>query len=126
MIGEAREKGFATTLFGRRRYIPEMASENATIRAFAERTAINTPIQGTAADIIKVAMIAIHRELAERGLEAKMIIQVHDELVFNAPKDELDKVAEIVKDRMEGVIKLKVPIVSRLEAGENWLELERI
>jgi DNA polymerase-1 len=122
LIEEAREKGYATTLLGRRRYIPEINSHDMRLRQFAERTAINTPIQGTAADIIKVAMVAIHEKLAKAKLDSMMILQVHDELVFDIPKKAKQEVAGIVKDGMEKIIKLKVPIESHIEVGENWLD----
>ncbi|MDP2929347.1 MAG: DNA polymerase I [Candidatus Omnitrophota bacterium] len=124
LIEEARQKGYALTLLGRRRYIPEINSPDMRMRQFAERTAINTPIQGTAADIIKVAMIAIQEKLSKDASASKMIMQVHDELVFDVPKDELKKVYRIVKDGMENVIKLKVPIEAHIEAGVNWLEMK--
>ncbi len=122
LLEEAREKGYVTTILGRRRYVPEINSQDMRMRQFAERIAINTPIQGSAADIIKVAMIAIHEELTKKKLSSKMIMQVHDELVFDVPKDELKEVYNIVKDGMENVIKLKVPIEAHIEAGKNWLE----
>lgn len=120
MIQLAREQGFVTTLLGRRRYIPEITSSNRQKREFAERTAINTPIQGSAADLIKVVMIEIAKELKDK--KSKMILQVHDELVFEAHKDELDLVKEMVKDRMENTIHLEVPIKVDINVGENWLE----
>jgi DNA polymerase I len=122
LIEEARQNGFVTTLLGRRRYIPEINSSDMRMRQFAERTAINTPIQGSAADIIKVAMISIHERLAKKKMATKMIMQVHDELVFDVPKDELEEVCRIVKDGMENVIKLKVPVEAHVEVGKNWLE----
>ncbi|MEA3328518.1 MAG: DNA polymerase I [Candidatus Omnitrophota bacterium] len=121
-IKKARQTGFVTTILNRRRYIPGMDSSNRSIREFAERTAVNTPVQGTAADLIKVAMIEIDNALAERGLSAKMILQVHDELVFEAPKDELKKIEELVKEKMEGVISLKIPIKVKIKTGKNWFE----
>ncbi|MCX5665605.1 MAG: DNA polymerase I [Candidatus Omnitrophica bacterium] len=124
LIDEARQNGFVTTLLGRRRYIPEINSTDMRMRQFAERTAINTPIQGSAADIIKVAMISIDERLSKKKLAAKMIMQVHDELVFDVPKDELEEVYRIVKDGMENIIKLNVPVVAHVEVGENWLEQE--
>jgi DNA polymerase I len=124
LIEEARLNGYVTTLLGRRRYIPEINSPDMRMRQFAERTAINTPIQGSAADIIKVAMISIHERLSKKALAAKMIMQVHDELVFDVPKGELDEVYRIVKDGMENIIKLKVPVEAHVEVGENWLEQE--
>jgi len=122
LIDEARQNGYVTTLLERRRYIPEINSPDMRMRQFAERTAVNTPIQGSAADIIKIAMISIHEKLSKKKLSAKMIMQVHDELVFDLPKKELKEVYRIVKDGMENVIKLKVPVEVRVEVGENWLE----
>ena len=122
MIDEAREQGFVTTILGRRRYIPEINSPDMRMRQFAERTAVNTPIQGSAADIIKVAMIAIRKSSRKSACETKMTLQVHDELVFDVPKDELEAAYKIVKDGMEKVIKLKVPVEAHIEVGKNWLE----
>ncbi|MDP3792072.1 MAG: DNA polymerase I [Candidatus Omnitrophota bacterium] len=124
LLEEAREKGYVTTILGRRRYISEINSQDMRIRQFAERAAINTPIQGSAADIIKVAMIAIQERLMKKNLSSKMIMQVHDELVFDVNKDELKEVYEIVKDGMENIIKLKVPVEAHIEVGKNWLEQE--
>jgi len=120
MIELARKQGFVTTLLGRRRYIPEIDSSNRQKREFAERTAINTPIQGSAADLTKVVMIDVAKEL--KGKKSKMILQVHDELVFEVSKDELDFVKEMVKDKMENTIQLDVPIKVDINVGENWLE----
>ncbi len=125
LVAEAREKGFVTTILGRRRYIPEINSPDMRLRQFAERTAINTPIQGSAADIIKVAMISIDEALAKKGLETEMTLQVHDELVFDVPKKELEESYRIVRDGMENVIKLKVPVEAHIEVGKNWLEQEK-
>ena len=124
LLEEAREKGYVTTILGRRRYLPEINSPDMRMRSFAERTAINTPIQGSAADIIKVAMIAIHEKLAKKKLTSKMLMQVHDELVFDVPKDELKEIYKIVKEGMEDIIKLKVPVEAHIEVGKNWLEME--
>lgn len=124
VLEDAREKTFVTTLFGRRRYMPEINSQDMRMRQFAERTAINTPIQGTAADIIKIAMINIHKRLVRDELSSKMILQVHDELVFDVEKDEIGDVYDIVKDGMENVIRLKVPVEAHIEIGKNWLEME--
>ncbi|MFA5499828.1 MAG: DNA polymerase I, partial [Candidatus Omnitrophota bacterium] len=126
ILEEAREKGYVTTILGRRRYIPEINSPDMRMRQFAERTAINTPIQGSAADIIKVAMIAIHEKLMKNKLSSRMIMQVHDELVFDVPEGELKEVYRIVKDGMENLIKLKVPVEAHIEAGRNWLEQESL
>jgi DNA polymerase-1 len=124
-IEEARTNGFVTTLLNRRRYIPEINSENINIRNFAERTAINTPIQGTAADLIKLAMAGIEDELSKHGYKSLMILQVHDELVFEAPKEELEDLKKMVKDRMENIVKLEVPIRVNISVGKNWLELTK-
>lgn len=121
-IREARQKGYVTTLLNRRRYLPEINSENRRKREFAERTAINTPIQGTAADLIKVAMISISRRLKQTGHVAKMILQVHDELVFEVPKEELGTVSELIRREMEGALELSVPIKVDIGAGRNWYE----
>ena len=118
----ARQQGYAVTLFGRKRYLPDILSHNATVRSFAERNAVNSPIQGTAADIIKMAMVTIHRRLKEEGLQAKMIMQVHDELNFNVPVNEVDRVREIVVGEMQNVVHLTVPLVADCGIGANWLE----
>ena len=118
----ARQQGYAITLFGRKRYLPDILSHNATVRSFAERNAVNSPIQGTAADIIKMAMVTIHRRLKEEGLKALMIMQVHDELNFNVPLDEVEKVREIVVSEMQNVVHLTVPLIADCGVGKNWLE----
>ncbi len=119
---EARRQGYVTTLFGRRRYLPDINSQNATVRGFAERNAINAPIQGTAADIIKVAMIRIHRRFQEEGLRSKMILQVHDELNFSVYPEEHERVEQIVLSEMQGALELRVPLVADSGFGQNWLE----
>ena len=118
----ARQQGYAITLFGRKRYLPDIVSHNATVRSFAERNAVNSPIQGTAADIIKMAMVTIHRRLKEEGLKAQMIMQVHDELNFNVPVNEVDKVREIVINEMQNVVHLTVPLIADCGVGNNWLQ----
>ena len=118
----ARQQGYAITLFGRKRYLPDILSHNATVRSFAERNAVNSPIQGTAADIIKMAMVTIHRRLKEEGLKAQMIMQVHDELNFNVPLDEVEQVREIVVSEMQNVVHLTVPLIADCGVGKNWLE----
>ena len=118
----ARQQGYAITLFGRKRYLPDILSHNATVRSFAERNAVNSPIQGTAADIIKMAMVTIHRRLKEEGLKAQMIMQVHDELNFNVPLNEVEKVREIVVSEMQNVVHLTVPLIADCGVGANWLE----
>ena len=118
----ARRQGYAVTLFGRKRYLPDIVSHNATVRSFAERNAVNSPIQGTAADIIKMAMVTIHQRLKEEGLKAQMIMQVHDELNFNVPENEVDRVREIVVSEMQNVVHLTVPLIADCGVGENWLQ----
>ena len=118
----ARQQGYAVTLFGRKRYLPDIVSHNATVRSFAERNAVNSPIQGTAADIIKMAMVAISNRLKAEGLQTKMIMQVHDELNFNVPVNEVDRVKEIVVSEMQNVVHLTVPLIADCGVGKNWLE----
>ena len=118
----AREKGYVTTLFGRRRYLPDINSHNATVRGFAERNAINAPIQGTAADIIKVAMIHIYNRFKAEGIRSKMILQVHDELNFSVLPEEKEKVESIVLEEMQNALNLSVPLVADSGFGQNWLE----
>jgi DNA polymerase-1 len=119
---EAREKSYVTTLLGRRCAVAEIHSPNGAIRGYAERNAINYPIQGSAADLIKVAMVRIHRRLKEEGLQAKMVLQVHDELVFDVPQAELEQVRELVRAEMEGAVTLDVPLVVDIGVGKNWRE----
>jgi DNA polymerase-1 len=118
----ARQQGYVETLFGRRRYIPEVRDRNFNIRAFGERTAQNTPLQGSAADLIKIAMVRIHRALPEQGLRARMVLQVHDELVIEAPVDEAERAAALVKRHMEGAAKLAVPLEVTIGIGDNWVD----
>ncbi len=119
---QAREKGYVETIYGRKRYLPDINSGNAMVRGLAERNAINAPIQGSAADIIKAAMIAIHAQFKRQSLKSRMIIQVHDELVFEVFKPELETVKQLVKNAMENVIALKVPLVVEMGVGDNWLD----
>jgi DNA polymerase-1 len=122
-VEEARKKGFVTTLMGRRRYLRDIDSRNAVMRSHSERNAINTPIQGTAADLIKLAMIGIHELLVEGNYKTKMILQVHDELVFDAHKDEIERLKPLIEDKMKHAIPgLKVPILVEMGVGNNWLE----
>src|SRR2546427_4643904 len=118
----ARQRGYVETITGRRRYLRDIRSSNATIRGAAERNAINTPIQGTAADMIKLAMIQIHRELAARNLKTRMILQVHDELIFDLHVPERDVVMALVQDKMKNALSLDVPVVVEIGTGRNWLE----
>jgi DNA polymerase-1 len=118
----AREMGYVTTLMNRRRYLPDIKSQNRSVRQFAERIGINAPIQGTAADLIKAAMIRIHRRLMQEGRETKLTLQIHDELVFEVPEGELEGVRALVKEEMEGVMKLSVPLKVDIGVGKNWAE----
>ena len=122
MKEKAKETGYVETLFNRRRYIPELKSNNYMVRQFGERAAMNTPIQGTAADIMKIAMINVYRKLVENGLEAKIVLQVHDEMMIEAPLNEAEKVKEIVKNEMESAIQLKIPLIAEVSEAENWYE----
>jgi DNA polymerase I len=122
-LEQTRREGSVRTMFGRVRPIPDIESRNPNQRGFAERTAVNTPLQGTAADLIKLAMIAIDRELTERRLKTRMVLQVHDELLFEVPLDEKTDVEELVRREMEGVVKLNVPLVADVAFGENWRDL---
>jgi len=119
-ISRAREQGYVTTLFNRRRYLPDLNNRNANIRAFAERTAVNTPIQGSAADIIKIAMVNIQQRLNEQGLASKMLLQVHDELVFEVPNEELEQLVQLIREEMEGAVELVVPLIVDIKSGPNW------
>jgi DNA polymerase-1 len=122
-IGEARRTGYVTTILGRRRPIPEINSRNNIARRAAERTAINTPIQGSAADIIKLAMVRIYRRFDEENLGSKMVLQIHDELIFEIPPSEEKIVRKIVEEEMEGVIELKVPLIVQIDVGRSWDEV---
>ncbi len=122
MVEFAREHGYVQTIFGRRRYIPELRDRNFNVRAFGERTAANSPIQGSAADLIKIAMIRIDSGLSAHDLRTKMLLQVHDELVFEAPPDEIDVVTSLVKHEMEQAAVLSVPLVVDIGIGDNWME----
>ena len=121
-IATAREKKYAETMFGRRRYLPDIDSKNGTVRGFAERNAINAPIQGSEADIIKIAMIRIWRRFKEEGIRSKMILQVHDELNFSVLPEELDRVRSIVTHEMNHAFTLSVPLEADCGEGRNWLE----
>lgn len=122
VIEESKEKGYIDTTFGRRRYIPELKSNNYMVRKFGERVAMNTPIQGTAADIMKIAMICVYKKFKEENMKAKIVMQVHDELLVEAPFDEKERVKEILINEMENVVKLNVPLKVEAEEGKNWLE----
>ena len=121
-VTAARETGYVETIFGRRRYLPDINSRNATVRSLAERNAINAPIQGTSADIIKLAMINVDRRLSAEGLQSRMVLQIHDELVFDAVASEVEILEKIVTEEMENVIKLSIPLTVECNHGNNWLE----
>ncbi len=121
-VKEAREKGYAETIMHRRRYLPDIHAKNFNVRSFAERTAINSPIQGSAADIIKIAMINMQKKLEELHLKTKMVLQVHDELIFDVPKDELETIKKIVPEVMQSAVRLDVPLVADSGWGHNWYD----
>ena len=121
-LTSARETGYVETIFGRRRYLPDINSKNGTVRSLAERTAINAPIQGTSADIIKLAMINVDRRLTKEGLQSKMVLQIHDELMFDAVPEEVEILEKIVREEMENVTRLSVPLTVECNHGNNWLE----
>ena len=119
-VREGRERGYALTLLGRRRYLPELASSNFNVRSFGERCAMNSPIQGTAADIIKIAMIRVHSALRARGMRTRLILQVHDELILEAPMEEAQAAQALLRECMEGVMELKVPLRTDIQTGGDW------
>ena len=121
-IESARKKGYVETILGRRRYLRDINSANATVRGFAERNAINAPIQGSAADMIKVAMINIHSDIKKKKMKSRMLLQVHDELVFDAHVDEVEDLKKLVNHRMKTALPLKVPIEIGMGTGTNWLQ----
>ena len=121
-VEKARERGYAETMFGRKRHIPELHAGNANLRGFGERTAMNHPMQGSAADIIKLAMIEVSRRLREEGFAAKLLIQVHDELDFSVPRSEVEALSAMVREVMEGVVELKVPLIADVSNAPTWAE----
>ncbi len=126
IIQQAREQGYVTTMFGRKRYLPEINSNITQVRNAAERAAINLPVQGTSADIMKLAMIAVYKQICQKNPEIKMLLQVHDELVFEIPVNQINKVAQQIKNTMESVATLKVPLVVDIKSGNNWLEMKEV
>jgi DNA polymerase-1 len=120
IVATAREQGYVSTLMGRRRYLPDIRSSNFNLRSFAERTAINTPIQGTAADIMKQAMLAVQRALNEAGLRSRILLQVHDELLLEVPADEREQAAELVRREMENAARLEIPLLAEVNFGTDW------
>ena len=121
-VEDCRSRGFVETVLGRRRFLPDINSSNAISRSFAERNAVNAPIQGSAADVIKVAMVKIQSALKNANLKTRMVLQVHDELLFDTPKEEIEQVFALVKHEMENAVKLEVPLDVEIQAGNNWLE----
>jgi DNA polymerase-1 len=124
MVALGRAQGYVTTILGRRRYLPELSSRRWQERSFAERTAMNTPIQGSAADIIKLAMVRVHTRLRDAGLDAQMVLQVHDELVVDTPREQLDETVAIVREELENAYQLKVPLKVDVSVGTNWLDMQ--
>jgi len=121
-VAQAAKTGITSTLTGRIRFIPDINSKNKNIRAMSERIAVNTQIQGTAADILKLAMIELHRILKEKQMKSKMILSVHDEIVLEVPQDEIMIIQQLVKDTMENIMKLKTPLKVNIEIGKNWAD----
>ena len=125
-IKKCQEKGYVVTLLNRRRYIPEINTQNMSMRQFAERQAINTPVQGSAADLLKLAMINIQKELEKQKRRSQMIITVHDELVFDVPRGEQAEMIKLIRHEMEHPLKLSVPIKVSVKVGDNWLQMKEI
>ena len=122
VVEQAREQGFVSTLYGRRRWVPELKSSNFNTRSFGERVALNAPIQGTAADIIKLAMIRVRDRLRAEGLAGQLVLQVHDELIVECPEAQAETAAALLKEEMENVVSLSVPLTADAHWGRNWLE----
>ncbi len=124
-LSQAREHGYVVTMFGRRRYLPELNAAEGGARSQAERIAINTPLQGTAADLIKIAMVRLHRLMAQGEFKAQMLLQVHDELLFEVDESKVETVSRLVKSEMEAVAPLRVPLLVEAKTGPNWAEMSR-
>ena len=122
VVEKAKEDGYVETLFHRRRYLPELTASNFNLRAFGERVARNMPIQGTAADIIKIAMVRVDQRLKRENMRARLILQVHDELIVEAPEDEAEQAARILTEEMEGAVSLTVPMVAEASVGKTWYD----
>ena len=122
VVADAKENGYVVTLFGRRRYLPELTASNGMLRAFGERVARNMPIQGTAADIIKIAMVKVHERLIEENLDARIIMQVHDELIIEAKEDIAEYVAKLLREEMENACSLSVPLIADTSIGKTWYD----
>jgi DNA polymerase-1 len=121
-VAFAHEHGYAITMYGRKRHIREFQQRNKQLVAFGERTAMNHPMQGTAADIIKIAMVRVEKRLADEGLKSKLVLQIHDELDLEVPVDEIDAASALVKETMEGVAQLKVPLIAEVSSGATWAD----
>ena len=121
-VEDAKKDGYITTILGRRRYIPELSSSSHNVRAFGERVAMNAPIQGSAADIIKIAMVNVQSRLKKEGLKAKLVLQVHDELIVESPEEEADAAAKILKEEMENAYALSVPLKVDMNKGKTWYD----
>ena len=122
IVAQAKEDGYVDTLFGRRRYLPELKSSNFNVRSFGERVALNMPVQGTAADIIKLAMVNVARRLKEQRLQARLILQVHDELIVECPESEAETVRALLENEMENAVHLSVPLTAEAHIGHSWAE----
>ena len=122
VVEQAKQTGYVATLFGRRRWVPELKSSNFNMRAFGERVALNAPIQGTAADIIKLAMLRVRNRLKEEGLEGKLVLQVHDELIVECPEAEAEQVCKLVEEEMQAVAQLPVALKADTHAGKSWAD----
>ena len=122
IVEKAKHQGYVETLFGRRRYIPELESNNYMVRQFGSRVAMNMPIQGTAADIMKIAMINVMKELKSRNMKSKIVLQVHDEMMIETALEEVDEVKDILKEKMENAIKLRVPLIAEVSEATNWYD----
>ena len=122
IVAKAKAEGYVSTLFGRRRALPELKSSNFAVRSFGERVALNMPIQGTAADVIKLAMVAVWQRLKKEKLRAKLILQVHDELIAECPEDEAERVKAILTEEMQNVAQLSVPLIADANIGKSWAE----
>jgi len=122
IVEEAKEKGYTETIYKRRRYIPELKSQNYMVRQFGSRAALNMPIQGTAADIMKLAMIEVQKRIEEKGLKSKLVLQIHDELLLEVPKEELDEAKVLLKQSMENIAELEVPLIAELAVAETWYD----
>ena len=121
-VAFAKKEGYVTTISGRKRYIPELRSSNYSLRSFGERAAMNMPLQGSSADIIKIAMLKVSERLKREGLRAKIVLQVHDELVLDTPEEEAERTALVLREEMEGAVRLTVPLIAEVSTGKSWYD----